>query len=416
MSSNIPTYQPNRCYFEMMRNYKLHHRPDTCLTFCNEGGSRSGKTFDAFDFIADLCAVATRPLLVYVLRDTLVNCKDYTLQDFKEKMRLRGLYDDNNMTGEGQRPEYRIFNSIIRFRGLDKMGQKEGFPSDIVFINEALSGVEKEQYDSVVMRCKLLNILDWNPRFTEHWAFNLEGQPDVFFTHTTFRDNKHCPKAVARRIMAYEPTPENIEAGTADEWRWKVYGLGIRAAQEGLIYPSIKWIDSMPDYFDYYAYGVDFGFTHDPTAIVKVGITGRKLYIQELFYSPVDDPVTLDTIMRQVAPEIAESGTHIVAIGDTADKYAKNPDGMVSALALRGLNIFKAIKGTGSIITGITRIREFDMYCVDTRNMRTEAGSYVWDSINGIPIGRPIDKFNHLWDAVRYVVQTLYSGYKIPDA
>lgn len=399
----------------MMRNYKRHHRADNCLTFCNEGGSRSGKTYDAFDFITDLCAAASRPLLVYVLRDTMAACRDYTLQDFKEKLRLRGLYDDDKLTGEGQRPEYKLFGSLVRFRGLDKMGAKEGFPSDIVFINEVLSGVEKDQYDSVVMRCKLLNILDWNPRYTQHWAFELEGQPDVFFTHTTFRDNKHVPPAVARRILGYEPTPENIAAGTADDWRWKVYGLGIRAAQEGLVFPNITWIDEFPDDCEYLSYGVDFGFTNDPTAIVKVGIKGRNLYIKELYYAPCDDPQVLYTILAHVAPEIMIHDSRIVAIADTADRYAKVPDGMVQALMMRGVNIFKARKYSGSIMDGITRMKEFAMHCVDTRNMRSEAGAYVWGSINGVPLNMPVDKNNHLWDAARYVVNTMYSGYRIPD-
>lgn len=397
-----PAYQPNRCYFDMMTNYKEHHTPDNCLVFCNEGGSRSGKTFDAFDFIIDFCQISLRPLMIYVFRDTLVNCKDFTLTDFKEKARLRGIYDDNAMTGEGQRPEYHIKDSVIRFRGLDKMGEKEGFPSDIVFINEVLSGVSKEQYLSVTMRCKLCVILDWNPRYTEHWAFELEGQPNVFFTHTTFRDNLHAPQSVINRILAYEPTPENIAAGTADEYRWKVYGLGERAAQEGLVFPNIDWIDEFPEDLEHVAFGLDFGFTNDPTAFVMVGARGRDLFIKELFYAPVDDP---DVLYEVLAPYISNEK---YAVADSADKYAKNPDGMVRSLRLRGLNVIKARKGPDSITTGISYMKNFRIHCVKTRNMRTEANSYVWDSVNGIPINKPIDKFNHLWDAARYVVTAVF--------
>lgn len=395
-------YQPNRCYFDMMSNYKKHHRPDNCLVFCNEGGSRSGKTFDAFDFIADFCLISKRPLMIYVFRDTLVNCKDFTLVDFKEKMKFRGLYDDEQMLGEGQRPEYRLKDSVIRFRGLDKMGEKEGFPSDIVFINEVLSGVTKEQYLSVVMRCKLCVILDWNPRYTDYWVFDLEGQPNVFFTHTTFRDNLHAPQSVINSILAYEPTPENIAAGTADEYRWKVYGLGVRAAQEGLVYPNIDWIDEFPDDLEHTAYGIDFGFTNDPTAVIHVGIRGQDLYLHERFYAPVDDPDMLYSIVKPIL------GANGYAIADSADKYAKNPEGMVKSLQMRGLSVIKAKKFQDSITIGISYMKNFRIHCVRTKNMQIEANSYVWDFVNGFLINRPKDKYNHLWDAARYVVMTIF--------
>lgn len=400
MISNNTTYQPNRCYFEMMRNYKEHHRPDVCLTFCNEGGSRSGKTFDTFDLIADFCLLSRRPLMVYVLRDTLVNCKDYTLQDFKEKMRLRGLYDDSSLTGEGQRPEYRLNGSIIRFRGLDKMGEKEGFSSDICFFNEVLSGITKEQFESVTMRCKLLAILDWNPRYTQHWAFDLEGQPDVYFTHTTFRDNVHCPASVARRILSYEPTPENIEAGTADKWRWLVYGLGVRAAMEGLVFPDIEWIEpeEWPDDLQCTGYGVDFGFTNDPTAIVEGGIKGRELYLRGLFYSPTSDP----DLLADICKKLFTHGGPIIC--DSADRYAKNPEGMVQSLQVRGVMVQKFHKYPDSITAGIDKMKNFKIKIVRNRDWQNEHGAYVWESINGILTNRPTDGNNHYFDAARYLV------------
>lgn len=415
MTPDMRTYR-GKVYKVLAYLYNLYKGKGVVWRCVNEGSSRSGKTFDTFDFLYDICASSENGLNIYVFRATLQDCKEYTLADFKKKLTLRGVYNVDNIKAENIRPDYTIGKSCIHFRGLDKMDSKEGYDCDIVYINEALDGISKAQYENITMRVTTAIILDYNPKMTEHYVFRFEGQPDTYFTKTTYKDNPFCPKGVRRSIESYEPTPDNIAARTADEYRWKVYGLGERCAQEGLVYPNIRWIDAFPEHVEFYSYGIDFGFTHDPTAIAKVGVAGRNLYIQELFYAPVDDPQKLDTIIRQVAPELAQRGSgRIVAIADTADKYAKNPEGMVSALALRGLNVFKANKGAGSIITGITRVKEFDMHCVDTRNMKIEAGSYVWDSINGIPIGRPIDKFNHLWDAVRYVVQTLYSGYVIPD-
>lgn len=392
------TYKPNKCYFEMLSNYKEHHASDNCLTFCNEGGSRSGKTFDAFDMIADFCIISRRPLLIYILRDTLINCKDYTLVDFKEKMRLRGLYNSEKMLSENSRPEYEINGSIIKFRGLDKMGEREGFTSDIIFINEVLSGVTKEQYESVTMRCKLFCILDWNPKYTKHWVFNLQGQPNVFFTHTTFRDNQHAPKSVVERIKSYEPTPENIKNNTADAWRWKVYGLGERAAREGLIFDKVTWIKEFPKDIERTVLGMDYGFTNDPTALVKVGVRGNDLYLEKLFYTPVIDAnILYDNIHQHF-----NKNTYCYA--DSSDKYATNPTGQTQALQARGLPIIPAKKYNGSITDGISIMKNFNIFIVDSDEFHSEQGAYVWDKVQGIPINKPIDEFNHLWDAARYVV------------
>ena len=404
MKTDMRTYR-GKVYKVLMYFFMLYIQLGVALRIFNEGSSRSGKTFDTFDFLYDICAAGDRTYNIYVFRATLQDCKEYTLADFKKKLTLRGVYDPDSLSGERTRPDYCIGKSVIHFRGLDKMDSKEGYDCDIVYINEMLDDISKAQYENITMRCTMMVIGDWNPKYTEHWAFEMEGQPDTIFTHTTYKDNPFCPAAVCRRIEGYEPTLENSTAGTADEWRWKVYGLGIRAAQEGLVHPNIDWIDEFPDDLEYTAYGIDFGFTNDPTAIIHVGVRGNDLYLHERFYAPVDDPELLYTI---VAPILGEEG---YAIADSADKYAKNPEGMVRTLQMRGLNVIKAKKFADSITTGISYMKNFRIHCVKTKNMRTEANSYVWDNVNGIPINKPIDKFNHLWDAARYVVMTVFRNY-----
>lgn len=401
MEINPRTYR-GKVYKVLMYFFRLYQKQGVVLRVFNEGSSRSGKTFDTFDFLYDICNASNRGYKIYVYRSTLQDCKEKALDDFQKKLKARGVYDSDAMSGEKILPEYRIGESVIRFRGLDKMDVKEGHDCDIVYFNEMLDGVSRAQYENITMRCTTMVIGDWNPKYTEHWVFKLEGQPDTVFTKTTYRDNPFCPPAVRATIEGYEPTPENIEAGTADEWRWKVYGLGERAAQEGLIYPNIRWIDEFPDDLEYTAYGIDFGFTNDPTAIVHVGVRGRDLFLHEKFYAPVDDP---DLLYQVVAPILGADG---YAIADSADKYAKNPEGMVKSLQMRGLNVIKAKKFQDSITIGISYMKNFRIHCVRTRNMLNEANAYVWDSVNGATINKPVDKNNHLWDAARYVVMTVF--------
>lgn len=399
MENDMKTYR-GKVYKVLMYFFKLYTQRNVVLRIFNEGSSRSGKTFDTFDFLYDICAAGDRPYNIYVFRSTLQDCKEYTLADFKKKLTLRGVYDPNSLTGERTRPDYQIGKSMIHFRGLDKMDSKEGYDCDIVYINEMLDDISRAQYENITMRCTMMVVGDWNPKYTEHWAFKMEGQPDTVFTHTTYKDNPFCPPAVCRRIEGYEPTPENIEAGTADQWRWKVYGLGVRAAQEGLVFPYIDWIDAFPLDIEHVVLGLDFGFTVDPTALARVGFKApNDLYIEELLYTPIDDP---EVLFKAIAPHFSRTINRCYA--DCADRYAKSPEGMISSLCRRGLPVIPVKKYPGSVIDGITYMKDCRIHCVRTKNMYTEANSYVLDKVNGESINYPKDGFNHLWDAARYTV------------
>lgn len=385
----------------MLRLYLTHKRKNNRLTFCNEGGSRSSKTWDAFNFILDIISVSTTPLEVHVYRETLVKCKAATFKDFKGVLGLRGGRDKAEIFAEHQSPRVKVGESTISFFGLDGAASSEGMKSDIVFFNEALSGLNKEQYSNIIMRCEALVIMDWNPRFSKHWVFDLETQPNVFFTRTTFRDNQHLSPAVRDSILAYEPTLENIANGTADEYRWKVYGLGVRAAQEGLVFNSVEWINQFPDDVQTTMLGLDFGFTTDPTALVKVAFKPpNNLYLQELLYTPISDP---EMLYKAVAPHF-DKVAYNRCYCDSADKYAKSDDAMVDTLLRHGLPAFKTKKYAGSVMDGIMHLKRCKIHIVNSPHFELEVNNYVWQKINGIETGQPIDDFNHLWDAARYAV------------
>ena len=248
----------------------------------------SGKTYDAFYLIYFICMKnAGKGLDIYILRRVLKKNKDYTLKDFKKALRFIGAYDEKMLKGENTSPEYSLFGNTIYFRGLDDEEDSEGYPSDIVFINEALEVPERSLVAGILMRCRLLVIQDWNPKFTQHWAFDQEGQDNTFFTHSTYLDNKHLQDSVSAEIESYNPWlpnsytvkngtvmyegkpvdsknqppphPTNIDKRTADENRWKVYGLGIRGSAKGKIFQYYDVVDEFPDIG--YSYGLDFGFT-----------------------------------------------------------------------------------------------------------------------------------------------------------
>ena len=140
--------------------------------------------------------------------------------------------------------------------------------------------------------------------------------------HQVYKNNKHLEQSIISEILGYEPWlpgsyevinneliyngklisdknqppphPVNIKNNTADEFRWKVYGLGLRGSMKGVIYPQLEWIDSFPK-MDY-IYANDFGFTNDPNALVKYTEDANNIYFELLAYQPIDN-----------APELAET-------------------------------------------------------------------------------------------------------------
>lgn len=393
----------NITLLRLRRIYEKYTAKGIRRIVCNEGGSRSGKTWDTLLFFIWYCAnhQGQRKKL-RVFRDTLVNCRSTVYEDFQQILRMVGL-DAYARTRESGAPRVTLFGCNIYFHGLDDWTKVEGLPSDVLFFNEALE-INKKCFETLYMRCSELCVMDWNPRYTQHWCFDLEQRADTIFCHSTYKDNKHLADTIRKGIEDYEPTPENIAKGTADEWRWNVYGLGVRAAMEGLVYPDVDWIADFPDDCDFVVLGIDFGFTNDPTAVVRVGMRGaHDLFAELLVYRPIDDPNELADVC---APHfISANGTPLYAICDSADKYAKNPEGMVFALNAHKLRAVKAKKYAGSIIDGIAAVKAFRIHLVENKHARDEQGAYCYATVNGIRVNSPIDSNNHMWDAIRYVVQ-----------
>jgi phage terminase large subunit len=306
---------------------------------------------------------------------------------------------DDNLLSSPQKPDYNLYGNQIMFRGLDD--SSEGYPSDIIFINEALENQNKEKVDGLDMRCRKLMVMDWNPKYTQHWCFGLEGQPNVHFTHSTYKNNKHLEQSVINKIQSYDPSiPINVTNGTADEYRHKVYGLGVRSAPEGLIFKYVSYIDSFPDIG--FSYGLDFGFTTDPTALLKHAEDDNNIWLELLLYEPTENADLIHEFA--IANNI---DIYIPTTADSSDKYTGENKGtveMVRDLKLKGWNISKVSK-TKSIMYWLTSMKKKKIHIVKNHlyhHAKKEQENYRMKLINGIAINQPIDKFNHFWDGAKY--------------
>jgi len=408
------TFDPNPLFYWMLKKYAEWDSNDK-LVICNEGGSRSSKTWDTFHLLVYICWHTETPLSIYVLRNTLTECRDKTFDDFLKFARIVGIYD-NNAYVTSPKPNYKIGNHIIKFRGLDDEKDTEGFPSDITFLNEALELPTESKITGIFMRCTRLFIADWNPKFTAHWIFKWEKRDNVFFTRTTYLNNKHCPEAVVKELKGYEPTKQNIEQGTANEYRYKVYTLGQRGSMDGLVFPDVIWVDSLDYETDKIMYGLDFGNTTGTFAFAEVYTNGNNLYADCPIYSKFatkEDIVTdknsgllnFYEVFKSYLKEKELEKTEMFIISDSA-----NPD------FITNLNIWSDRDGynckflpvkkySGCVTARIDKMNRYKMHLVKRDWVIEEQENYAYLEINGIKTNQPKKGNDHFFDALGYAFQ-----------
>lgn len=405
-------FDPNPLYFKMAKLVS-ERDPKSKLIIGNEGSTRSSKTFDTLHLITAICDASKNgaPLDIYFFRDTLVNCKEYLLKDFKKCLGIMGIYDEANYRDNGGKPNYNLFGHIIKFRGLDDSSKeiKEGSDSDIIFFNEILSGCDQDRVKGFIMRCRMLVIADWNPKYSDHWFFSYSKRNDTVFTHSTYKQNRHLEDSVIKEIEAYSPWmledmhlpedqrrahEENVRTGTVDKYRWLVYGLGIRANREGLVFPEVTFIDAFPSDCEQIAYGIDFGSNH-PTVIVRVGLKKlhpkSSIFLQKLFYSPVENSnIIIDAVKK------LQIKKHIWC--------DNNMPGWITDMRVGGIAAMTTTKFPGSREYWITTLKKFNLHIVQDIDFKREQENFCYRVVDGITLSETIDTYDDCWSASGYAV------------
>jgi len=358
--------------------------------FVLEGGSGSGKTYDIINFLLIYCQTnynKNKDILIF--RETFADLRKTVLKDFEKILRAYNLFDDNSFHRSAP-VCYSFMGNKIFFTGLDSVGS-HGERHDVIWGNEGME-LNHEAWKQLNQRCNEVFITDYNPSYTNHWIYDsLITRPDTKFFRSTLLQNYFLPEGQRKEILSYEPTAENIKNGTADDYMWKVYGLGLRSAPKGAIFPHVNWIEKMPE--GNYFYGLDFGFSNDPTALTKICLQGNDLFVELLIYEPIDSANVLADAIRNCGI------TNEMITADTSDKY--NDVEMCKDLRNLGLNIKKTSKAKG-LLHRIGLLKKHKINIVYNLNAKREQENYKWREVNGINVNEPIDKFNHFWDSLGY--------------
>ena len=292
---------------------------------------------------------------------------------------------------------YELLKNEISFIGLDEPAKLHGRKQDIFWINEAIGtpgsafAPSKEIFDQLEMRTTGSFFMDYNPKVTRHWIYDsVLTRKDVVWIHSTMLDNPFLEQSIKSKILSFEPTAENKLRGTADKVKWEIYGLGKRAQHEGIIFQNVNYVRDFPVEARVLGYGLDFGFTNDPTALVKVGLLHGELWLDELIYETALTNSDIDKRFRIIKP------SEIIA--DSAEPKS------IEELRRMGWSIKSTRKGKDSITQGIDIIKRYKLNVTErSLGLKSELENYAWKEIDGRISNEPIDSFNHSIDALRYV-------------
>lgn len=346
-----------------------------------QGGTRSGKTYNILLWIIFSYCHKNTGKIITICRKTFPALRGAVMRDFFQIIKDNDLYSEDYHSKTIN--EYYINGNTIEFISLDMPQKIRGRKRDLLFINEA-NELNYEDWQQLIFRTNERVILDYNPSEEFHWIYDqVLNRDDVEFYQTTYKDNPFLEESIIKEI-------ERLQ--TIDEGYWRVYGLGERGQSRSLIYTFSTCLD-IPSTAKLISYGLDFGYSNDPTSLVRTYVDGDNMYVDELIYKT-------GLTNQDIAKEMKALG-----LDERDEVYADSAEPKsIEEIHRMGWNIKPTIKG--SINIGIDIVRRYRLFATDrSYNLIKELRNYKYiEDKNGQLTNKPVDNFNHALDALRYSV------------
>jgi phage terminase large subunit len=308
------------------------------------------------------------------------------IRDFEEELYKQEVY--GLIVHNKTKKTYEYNGRMVEFIGADDQQKLRGAKRNILYCNEANELKFREEFFQLLMRTENKVFLDFNPDDENVWInteleqkrFYENGDVDVIVS--TYKDNTFLPETLIREIEYLEKTDNEF---------WKVYGLGQYGKRYGLIFENYEIVGSIPLEAKLICYGLDFGFTADPTACVAIYKKDGELFINEVLYERGKTNQDLYLLLKDIVKD-----NEIIA--DSAEPKS------IEELYRLGLNIYPAEKGADSVRNSIDIIKRFKLNITNgSHNLIKELRSYKWlEDKNGYATNKPVDYMNHCIDAFRY--------------
>lgn len=285
---------------------------------------------------------------------------------------------------------YRFRNgSWVEFFSTDSEQKLRGRKRDVLYVNEA-NELQFIEWQQLKMRTTRFAVIDYNPSFTDdHWICEVNTDSRTHHFISTYRDNPFLEQTIVDEIESLQYKNKSL---------WQIYGLGLQAQIEGLVFENTEIVDEIPSWVKRRWLALDFGYTQDPTAIAEVAILDNDIYIDEICYRT-------HMLSGEIIKELKPYHNYEI-ISESADPR------LVDEIKNSGANIHPVDKYAGSHMAGINKMQE---YTIKITKRSTNAikefknFTYMQDK-NGKWLNQTIDNFDHIIDGVKYVILSKVLG------
>ena len=351
----------------------------------NQGGTSSGKTYSIMQVLFELGYEEPNSIITVVGQD-IPNLKVGAYRDAKTIMNSNDFVTDFYPTiNEGERIIKCKNGSIIEFKSYADAQDAKSGKRDYLFVNEA-NGISYDIYWQLAIRTRKKVFIDYNPT-ARFWAHDeLIGREGVELIVSYHKGNRFLSEEEHQRI-------ESI----ADPELKRVYARGKTGKIEGLVLTNWDICESLPpeEEWKMSCFGLDFGFTNDPSALEQVVLAHGELWIDEKIYST---GLTNPEIAERAKEQGVSGQQQIVA--DCAEPKS------IRELQGCGLWVTASPKGADSIVSGLDILKRYKIHVTrHSLGILSNLRAYKWSKDrDGNTTNKPEDKNNHGIDAIRYVV------------
>lgn len=354
-----------------------------------QGGSSAGKTISILILLIDKC-IKTPNLEVSVVSESIPHLRRGAVKDFLKIMKDTGRFIPSNYNKTLLRYEF-TNGSYIEFFSADSEEKLRGGRRQILYINECNS-IQYESYLQLAIRTSGDIYLDYNPS-AKFWAHTeVIGQADTDFIILNYKDNEALPIEV---VLMLESNREKAKTSTYWENWVRVYLDGEIGQIEGTIFTDFELIDKIPEDARLLGWGIDFGYSNDPCAVVGLYKWNEDIIVDEIVYQTGLLNSELSNLLKSndVTGEI---------FCDSAEPKS------IQELKRMGHNARSVEKGRDSVNYGIQILQQKHMFVTRrSRNLLDEFSKYMWKkNRDGGYEKTPIDAHNHACDALRYIAMS----------
>lgn len=351
------------------------------------GGTSAGKTICILLILIDY-AIRNEGKEISVVSESIPHLRRGAFKDFLGILKGLNRYKDSQLNKSTLK--YTFTNgSYIEFFSTDQPDKLRGARRTDLYINEC-NNVPFDAYQQLAVRTSGDIWLDYNPAALFWVDKELVGKEDTNFITLTYKDNDSLPPTIVKEI---EKAKHKAKASTYWANWWRVYGLGEIGSLEGVCIPDWKELGGVPSEARLLAYGMDFGFSVDPTTLIALYKWNDAYIFDEVLYKK-------GMLNRDISRYLESNNITEPIVADSAEPKS------IAELQTYGHTVTPVAKGRDSVVYGLNLINQNEIYITsNSKNLKRELQGYIWaKDKEGNTLQKPTGAHPDCIDAARYVL------------